>query len=240
MLELRGIAKRYGGLAVLSDVDIDVTVGARLGLIGPNGAGKTTLFNILSGFAVPNAGRVRFNDQDITRLAPEQRAALGIARTFQIVRPFGRLSVLENVMVGAFAVEASAGAARKCALTALERVRLDAAATLRPGALTLPDRKRMELARCLATRPKMLLLDEMMCGLNPTEIAEMIVLLRSVAAEGVTLIVVEHIMEVIAELTDDVVVLAGGAVIARGRPSVVLRNEDVVEAYLGEAYDAVD
>ncbi len=240
MLELRGIAKRYGGLTVLSDVDIDIPAGTKLGLIGPNGAGKTTLFNILSGFAAPNAGRVRFNNSDITRFSPERRATLGIARTFQIVRPFGGLSVLENVMVGAFAIDAHAAAARKRAFSALERVGLHAAAARLPGSLTLPDRKRMELARCLATGPKLLLLDEIMCGLNPTEVAEMIVLIRAVAAEGVTLVVVEHLMEVIAELADDVVVLAGGVVIAQGKPSVVLRHESVVKAYLGEAYDAVN
>ena len=239
MLELRGIAKRFGGLAVLSGVDIDVPAGAKLGLIGPNGAGKTTLFNIVSGFAAPSAGLIRFGDRDITRLAPERRATLGIARTFQIARPLGGLSVLENVMVGAFAIEVHAAAARKRALAVLDRVGLGAVAALLPGRLTLSDRKRMELARCLATAPKMLLLDEVMCGLNPTEIAEMVRLVRSIAADGVTLIVVEHIMEVIAELADDVVVLAGGKVIARGHPSMVLRHEDVVEAYLGEAYDVV-
>ena len=160
----------------------------RLVLIGPNGAGKTTLFNILTGFTHPNAGAILFNAEDITAFTPERRATLGISRTFQIVRPFSGLSVLENVMVGAFAIERSAASARKRAINALERVGLDVAGSMRPAELTLSDRKRMELARCIATQPKVLLLDEVMCGLNPTEIAEMIALVRSIRADGIALI----------------------------------------------------
>jgi len=239
VLEIVGINKRFGGLSVLSDVSFEVAAGTSLGLIGPNGAGKTTLFNILTGFTPPNAGAIWFNSKDITKFAPERRAALGVSRTFQLVRPFNGLSVLENVMVGAFSIEKHTAPARKRALAVLERVGLGTAGSMRPANLTLSDRKRMELARCLAARPKVLLLDEVMCGLNPTEIAEMIALMRSTRAEGTTLILVEHIMDVIAELAEDVVVLAGGNVIARGKPSVVLNDARVVEAYLGEAYNAV-
>jgi branched-chain amino acid transport system ATP-binding protein len=239
VLEIRGVNKRFGGLSVLSDVSFEVPAGSILGLIGPNGAGKTTLFNILTGFVSPDAGRIRFNAEDITSLAPERRATLGITRTFQMVKPFTRLSVLENVMVGAFAIEKWATPARRRALAALDLVGLGASASLRPSALTLPDRKRMELARCVAMQPKLLLLDEAMCGLNPTEMTEMIGLVRSIKDQGVTLIVVEHIMDVIAELAQEVMVLVTGRVISRGPPAIVLKDAKVVEAYLGEAYDAL-
>jgi branched-chain amino acid transport system ATP-binding protein len=239
VLEIAGINKRFGGLSVLSDVSFEVATGTSLGLIGPNGAGKTTLFNILTGFITPNAGTIRFNSEDITKFTPERRATLGVSRTFQLVRPFNGLSVLENVMFGAFSIEKHTAPARKRALAVLERVGLGAASSMRPAKLTLSDRKRMELARCIAAQPKVLLLDEVMCGLNPTEMAEMIVLIRSTKADGISLILVEHIMDVIAELAEAVVVLAGGSVISHGKPSVVLKDARVVEAYLGEAYDAV-
>lgn len=239
MLEIEGINKRFGGLSVLSGISFDVPAGTILGLIGPNGAGKTTLFNIVTGFASPDAGAVRFDGHDITRFAPERRAGLGIARTFQLVKPFNRLTVLENVMVGAFAIEDGPERARRRALAALERVGLGSVGRLRPPSLTLPDRKRMELARCIAMQPKLLLLDEVMCGLNPIEMSEMITLLRAINDDGLTLVVVEHIMEVINVLAQDVIVLASGRVISRGAPATVLSDEKVVEAYLGEAYDAV-
>jgi branched-chain amino acid transport system ATP-binding protein len=240
MLEVLGIAKRFGGLSVLADVSFEVHDGTILGLIGPNGAGKTTLFNIVTGFVSPNAGAVRFNSQDITRLAPERRAGLGIARTFQIVKPFDRLSVLENVMVGAFAIERHAVAARRRALAALDRVGLAAVGQVPPSSLTLPDRKRMELARCIAMQPKLLLLDEVMCGLNPIEMADMLALLNGIRRnDGLTLIIVEHIMDVMIELADDVIVLAGGRLISRGEPSTVLSDAKVVEAYLGEGNNAL-
>jgi ABC-type branched-subunit amino acid transport system ATPase component len=235
MLEVSGVSKRFGGLAVLSDIGFAVPAGLILGLIGPNGAGKTTLFNILSGFVASDAGTVRLQDRDITTLAPEQRARLGLARTFQLVKPFDRLSVLENVMIGAFAVDRSPALAARRAAEALERVGLAEWRDERPGALTLANRKRMELARCIATAPQILLLDEVMCGLNPTEFAEMIELIRSIRDERVTIVFVEHIMEAIAELADDILVLAAGRILARGAPQVVLRDPAVIAAYLGES-----
>jgi branched-chain amino acid transport system ATP-binding protein len=239
MLEVEGIHKRFGGLSVLSDINFDVPAGTILGLIGPNGAGKTTLFNIVTGFASADAGAVRCNTHTITRFAPERRAGLGIARTFQLVKPFNRLTVLENVMVGAFAIENHPRLARKLALAALERVGLSSVDHLRPPNLTLPDRKRMELARCIAMQPRLLLLDEVMCGLNPIEMAEMVALLQAIKDDGLTLVVIEHIMDVIMALAEDVIVLASGRVISRGAPAAVLSDEKVVEAYLGEEYDAV-
>lgn len=241
MLEVAGICKRFGGLDVLTDIAFGVPSGIILGLIGPNGAGKTTLFNILSGFVAADVGTIRLRNRDITGLSPERRARLGLARTFQLVRPFGRLSVLENVMVGAFACESRPAAARRRAAAALERVGLGNWRDERPDALTLADRKRMELARSIATAPQILLLDEVMCGLNLTEISAMISLVRSLRAEGMTILVVEHIMDAIAELADDVVVLAAGRILARGAPPVVFRDPTVIAAYLGGSpNDAAD
>jgi ABC-type branched-subunit amino acid transport system ATPase component len=235
MLEVAGISKRFGGLAVLSDIGFAVPAGVILGLIGPNGAGKTTLFNILSGFVAGDTGTVRLQGRDVTALAPEQRARLGLARTFQLVKPFDRLSVLENVMIGAFAADRSRALAARRATEALDRVGLSEWRDERPGALTLANRKRMELARCIAMAPQLLLLDEVMCGLNPTEFAAMIELIRSIRDERVTILFVEHIMEAIAELADDILVLAAGRILARGAPQTVLRDPAVIAAYLGES-----
>ncbi len=238
MIEARAIAKHYGGLAVLSDVDLLVRPGSILGLIGPNGAGKSTLFNVLTGLVRPDAGRVVFDGRDITRLSPEARNRLGIARTFQIVKPFLRLSVLDNAMVGGFSGTGNAHEARARAMQALELVGLAARRHDPARALTLGDLKRLELARCLATQPKLLLLDEVMGGLNPTEMDEMVRLVAGLRGRGMTIVVVEHIMDAITALADDLVVLSGGRVLARGVPGAVLRDERVVEAYLGEPLDA--
>lgn len=240
MLRVANVEKRFGGLLVLSDVSFELQAGRILGLIGPNGAGKTTLFNVLTGFIRPNAGTVSFGGADITTLSPEGRNRLGIARTFQVVKPFARLTVLENVMVGAFASQARRVDAERAARAVLERVGLDAQAGLIAGSLTLADRKRMEIARCLATRPRLLLMDEAMCGLNLTEMQAMIALVRSLRDEGLTVILVEHIMDAIAELADDVIALNGGLVLAQGTPARVLGDPRVVEAYLGEQHDAAD
>jgi branched-chain amino acid transport system ATP-binding protein len=236
MLSVTGVHKKFGGLNVLSDIHFDVRSNVTLGLIGPNGAGKTTLFNILSGFLRPDRGSITFAGRDVTRLSPERRSRLGLARTFQVVKPFLRLSTLDNIMVGAFAGERTIASARKVAAAALERVGLGASRDIPAGSLTLPDRKRMELARCLATRPQLLLLDEVMCGLNPSEMDDLIVLIRSLRGDGITVILVEHIMDAVAELADEIIVLTSGRILAQGAPESVLRNPDVVAAYLGEAH----
>ncbi len=240
MLSVAAIEKRFGGLLVLSGVSFELAAGRILGLIGPNGAGKTTLFNILTGFIRPNAGAVNFDGTNVTPLSPERRNRLGIARTFQVVKPFARLTVLENVMVGAFAAHAGAREAERAAREVLDRVGLGAQLGKSAGSLTLADRKRMEIARCLATRPRLLLMDEAMCGLNLTEMKAMIALVRSLRDDGLTVILVEHIMDAIAELADEVIALSGGLVLARGTPAGVLGDPRVVEAYLGERHDAAD
>jgi branched-chain amino acid transport system ATP-binding protein len=234
MLSVAGIEKRFGGLAVLSGVSFDLAAGRVLGLIGPNGAGKTTLFNILTGFIRANAGTVTFAGADITTLSPERRNRLGLARTFQIVKPFARLTVLENVMVGAFAATSAAREAERTASAMLDRVGLGRYRGMPAASLTLVDRKRLEIARCLATAPKLLLMDEAMCGLNPTEMGAMISLVRTLRAEGLTIILVEHIMDAIAELADEVIALESGAILARGTPAAVLGDPRVIAAYLGD------
>lgn len=240
MLSVSGIEKRFGGLLVLSGVTFELAAGRILGLIGPNGAGKTTLFNVLTGFVRPNAGAVRFEGIDVTSLSPERRNRLGIARTFQVVKPFARLTVLENAMVGAFAARKRAAEAERAARAVLDRVGLGGLAAASAGSLTLADRKRMEIARCLATEPRLLLLDEAMCGLNLTEMQAMIALVQSLRRDGLTVILVEHIMDAIAELADEVIALSGGHVLAHGTPAAVLGDPRVVEAYLGERHDAAN
>ena len=236
MLEAADIHKAFGGLAVLKGIGVAVPAGRTVGLIGPNGAGKTTLFNVLTGFVRPDRGSITFDGVDITRFPPERRARLGIARTFQLVRPFARLSVLENVMVGAFLVESASANARERALAALARVGLENKHAVPATGLTLPDRKRMELARCLATSPRLLLLDEVMCGLNPSEMSSMVELIHSLRVEGMTVVLVEHIIDAVGELADEIIVLASGSILARGAPAEVLRDPEVVTAYLGEAH----
>jgi branched-chain amino acid transport system ATP-binding protein len=229
-----GLSKRFGGLSILAGISFRVRAGTVLALIGPNGAGKTTLFNILTGFVRPDAGRVVFDGRDITALAPERRAGLGIARTFQVVKPFSRLTVLENVMVGAFAIERRIEAARGRANDTLDRVGIAAIAHQRAGHLTVAHRKKMELARCLAMSPQLLLLDEVMSGLNSSELLEMVTLVRTLRAEGMTIVLVEHLMDVVRELADEILVLSGGAFLAQGAPQEVLDNPAVIAAYLGE------
>jgi branched-chain amino acid transport system ATP-binding protein len=236
LLVARGLSKRFGGLRAVAGLDLAVAPGEMLGLIGPNGAGKTTVFNLLSGFLTADAGDVRFNGRSIVGLAPHAICRLGLARTFQIVRPFPRMTVLENVRVGALARHPRAPEALAQARDVVARVGLAARERVAAAALTLAERKRLELARALATEPSLLLLDEVMAGLNPTEIETIIRLIRGIHESGVSILLIEHNMRAVMALSHRIVVLSFGERIAEGTPAEIASHPRVVEAYLGEEY----
>jgi branched-chain amino acid transport system ATP-binding protein len=240
LLALEGVTKRFGGVAALSEVTFTVAEGEILGIIGPNGAGKTTLLNCVSGVYAPDAGRISFNGQDISHMPPHKVARLGIGRTFQVVKPFQSMTVRENAAVGALFGSQQARLppreAFKVADEILERVGMSAKAATKVGSLTVPDRKRLEVARALATRPRLLLLDEVMAGLNPVEVDEALDMVRAVHAQGITIVLIEHVMRVVVGVCDRAVVLNFGQVLAEGPPNEVLKNQQVIEAYLGEKY----
>jgi branched-chain amino acid transport system ATP-binding protein len=235
ILEARGISKSFRGLKAVSNASFALAEGGINALIGPNGAGKTTIFNMIAGVFAPDSGEILFQGKPIHGLRPDQVCAAGIGRTFQIVKPFAGLTVLENVMVGAFLRERSSLNARKLSLRVLEQLKLDNKAKLPASSLTLPDRKRLEVARALATRPKLLLLDEVMAGLRPTETDQMVQVFRDLnAADGTTILLIEHVMRAVMALAQHIGVLHHGEVIARGTPQEIVRHPAVLECYLGE------
>jgi branched-chain amino acid transport system ATP-binding protein len=234
LLEVCNVTRRFGGLVATNDVSLAVAQGEILGLIGPNGAGKSTLFNMIAGLYLPSEGRISFAGVDITRMSAPRRCMLGIARTFQVVRSFDSMSVIENVVVGALVRMTSAGEAREKARHVLEVTGLARRAERPAYELTPPEKRRLEIARALATEPKLLLLDEALTGLTPAEASAGVDLVRRVREEGITIVMVEHVMEVVMPLVDRAVVLNLGKVLAEGLPSEVVKNEAVIGAYLGE------
>ncbi|HJV48888.1 MAG TPA: ABC transporter ATP-binding protein [Geothrix sp.] len=236
ILEIRHVSKFFGGLAANSDVSFEVEEGAIVGLIGPNGAGKTTLFNCITGYYSPSRGEIRFEGRRMNGLEPDSVCRLGMVRTWQKVRPLAKLSVVDNVMVGALARTSSLKVARDKAMVQLEGVRLAHRADVLAGGLPIGDRKKLEVARALATEPKLLLLDEVMGGLNPAESEEIIQLILDVKGRGLTQMVIEHDMKAIMRISDRIVVLNSGEKLAEGSPQEVVSNPDVISAYLGESH----
>ena len=233
LLEVRELTKRFGGLMAVCDLSFEVREGEILGLIGPNGAGKTTVFNLISGVFPADKGSIRLEGKELKDLAAHRRSLAGIGRTFQVVRPF-EMTVLENVMVPALARTRNTTKARKQAYDVLQILKLDHLAETEPGSLPLVLRKRIEVARALATNPRLLLLDEVLAGLNPTEVAENLPLIRQVRDNGVTIIFIEHLMDAMMSVAERILVMDQGVLISSGTPAEVTNDRRVITAYLGE------
>jgi len=238
LLQSHDLTKSFGGLVAVNQLSLEVEKGTILGIIGPNGSGKTTFFNLITGMLPSDSGKVIFNGQEITKLRPHRIARLGVGRTFQIPAPFSKMTVLENVMVSAFLHTPSMKTAKKKAEEVLKKVGLDEKADFQVLNVTLEDRKRLELARALAIEPILLLLDEVMSGLTPVEVKSAINLIKQMHRQGLTIIVVEHVMDVILSLCDWVAVLDYGRKIAEDTPQKIVNHPEVIRAYLGERYRA--
>jgi branched-chain amino acid transport system ATP-binding protein len=237
LLEVRGVFKFFGGLAANADVSFSVEEGSILGLIGPNGAGKTTLFNCITGFYPPSRGEIIFDGRPITRLTPDRVCKLGMARTWQKVRPLAKMTVLDNVVVGALSRTNDLRLAEELAREQLAHVKLEHKAYALAGGLPIGERKKLEVARVLATRPRLLLLDEVMGGLNPAESEDLIALILDTKRRGVTQIVIEHDMKAIMRISDDIVVLNSGEKLTQGPPARIAADPEVISAYLGAAVE---
>jgi branched-chain amino acid transport system ATP-binding protein len=235
LLEVQGVSKSFRGLRAVGNVSFTVDANAIVALIGPNGAGKTTIFNVIAGVYAPDSGEILFNSKRMSGMRPYQICALGIGRTFQIVKPFAGLSVLDNVIVGALTRSSGIHDARKSAAMIVDQLGLGPKGNLPASSLTLPDRKKLEVARALATRPQLLLLDEVMAGMRPRECEQLVALLREMnRRDGITLLLIEHVMRAVMALADKVIVLHHGEVIAQGSRRQVVRDPAVLESYLGE------
>lgn len=238
LVQARRITRRFGGLVANSSIDADIYRGEILGLIGPNGAGKSTFFNLIAGALPPSEGTIHFEGQDVTAMTATRRCALGIARTYQVPRSFDSMTVVENVMIGSFVRHARSSAARHAALEMLDFTGLTRQANTLTNQLTPPEKRRLEVARALATQPKLLLLDEVLTGLTPSEARLGVELIRKVRDAGVTVVMVEHVMEVVMPLVDRALVLNLGQVLAEGSPRDVVRDPAVIAAYLGDRHHA--
>jgi len=238
LLQVENLTKSFGGVQAVDGLTFAIQEGSITGLIGPNGSGKTTCFNLISGQIRPDTGTVRFAGREITHMRPSRIARLGIGRTFQIPTPFTRMTVLENVMIGAFSRSRTLGEASRLALEVLEFTGLKEKQDELAANLTTADRKRLEVARALSTGPRLLLLDEVIAGLNPTEVQGAMELIRAIRARGITVLMVEHVMEAVLPLCDWVIVLNFGRKIAEGTPDRIVHNPTVIDAYLGERFRA--